>query len=111
MPLSNSQYDSLQREYDSRRIAAYHRVKDHKEELYNKNPEILKIDQSIASLSIKHAERLLEGDSSAIISLKKSISELTDRKSALMSNLGVDMSYIEPTFKCEDCKEIGRAHV
>ncbi len=76
MPLSNSQYDSLQREYDSRRISAYHRVKNHKEELYKKEPEILKIDQSIASLSIKHAERLLEGDSSAIVSLKKSISEL-----------------------------------
>ena len=107
MPLSNSQYDSLQREYDSRRISAYHRVKNHKEELYKKEPEILKIDQSIASLSIKHAERLLEGDSSAIVSLKKSISELETKRSALMNTLGIDMSYIEPEFKCPDCRDTG----
>lgn len=107
MPLSNSQYDSLQREYDSRRLQAFHKVKDNKEKLYQKEPEILKIDQSIASLSIKHAERLLEGDSSAIVSLKKSISELEDKKSELMSNLGVDSSFLEPAFKCEDCKDTG----
>ena len=107
MPLSNSQYDSLQREYDSRRLQAFHKVKDNKEELYKKEPEILKIDQSIASLSIKHAERLLEGDSSAIVSLKKSVSDLENRKSELMSNLGVDSSFLEPSFKCEDCKDTG----
>ena len=107
MPLSNSQYDSLQREYDARRLQAFHKVKDNKEELYKKEPEILKIDQSIASISIKHAERLLEGDSSAIVSLKRSISDLESRKSELMSNLGVDSSFLEPKFKCEDCKDTG----
>ncbi|MBR4795654.1 MAG: ATP-binding protein [Lachnospiraceae bacterium] len=107
MPLSNSQYDSLKREYDSRRLNAFHEVNNHKEELYKKEPEILKIDQSIASLSIKHAERLLEGDETAIVSLKKSLIDLNEKKAALMSNLGVDMSYIEPDFKCKDCKDTG----
>ncbi|MCR4956415.1 MAG: ATP-binding protein [Lachnospiraceae bacterium] len=107
MALTNSQYDSLRREYDKRQFESHRRVTDHIEELYKKSPRIKEIDQSIASLSVKQAQKLLEGDTHALIDLKGSLHNLNKEKDSLIQSLGFQPDYIEPTYHCPDCKDTG----
>lgn len=107
MALTNSQYESIRRDYDKRQFQAHRQVVDHIEELYRKNPEIKKIDQEIATISIKQAEKLLEGDKDALLELRSSLHELKERKNSLIEALGYDLDYIEPTYRCPDCKDTG----
>lgn len=107
MALTNSQYDSIRRDYDKRQFRSHHEMTDHIEELYRKDPEIKKIDQSIAAISIRHAQRLLDGDHQALLELKDSLNQLTTQKKNLIQSLGYDLDYIEPHYQCPDCKDRG----
>lgn len=107
MPLTNSQYDTLRRDYDKRQSAAMQTSRAHIEEVYHRNPDILKIDQSIASLSVKQAQRLLEGNRDALQELKSSLKELTSKKNSMLAEMGYDLDYIEPQYHCKDCKDTG----
>ncbi len=107
MALTNSQFDTLKREYDKRQFESHRQMSEHIDELYQKDPRIMKIDRSIAALSIKQAQRLLEGDKSALNTLKKSIDSLVDEKNSLIHSLGYSLDYIQPTYHCPDCKDTG----
>ncbi len=107
MSLTNSQYAEIQRDYDRKQSIAIHRVLEHTDELYKKEPEIKNIDSSIASLSIKAAQRLLSGDAAALTELKSGIKDLSSKKDSLITSLGYDLDYIEPVYKCNDCKDTG----
>lgn len=107
MALSNTQYDSLKKDYDSRRLRAFHVANTNKQELYKKDPNLQKIDQSIAALSVKHAEQLLNGDKNAVKTLISSLSSLNKEKEERIANLGFDEDYIEPSFSCPDCRDTG----
>jgi len=107
MALTNSQFESIRREYDKRQFESHHRVTDHVEELYRKNPRIKEIDRSIAALSIKQAQKLLDGDQSALKSLRSSLRNLTQEKDSLIQSLGFRPDYIEPVYQCPDCKDTG----
>lgn len=107
MALTNSQYDSLRRDYDKRQFQSHRQVVDHIEELYAKDPSIKEIDQEIASISVKQAEKLLEGDHSALNELRDSLNILNHKKESLISSLGYDLDYIEPSYQCPDCKDTG----
>ncbi|SFQ42732.1 DNA replication protein DnaC [Lachnospiraceae bacterium XBB1006] len=107
MALTNSQFDSIRREYDKRQFESRHRVTDHIEELYKRSPRIREIDRSIAALSVKQAQKLLDGDQSALKSLRSSLRTLTQEKDSLIQSLGFDLDYIEPSYHCPDCKDTG----
>ncbi|MBE5905701.1 MAG: AAA family ATPase [Lachnospiraceae bacterium] len=107
MALTNSQFDSIRREYDKRQFESRHRVTNHVEELYQRSPRIKEIDRSIASLSVKQAQKLLDGDQSALKSLRSSLRNLTQEKDSLIQSLGFDLDYIEPQYQCPECKDTG----
>lgn len=107
MALSNAQYDEIMRGYQARQL----RNKDiHKERLlwaYEKEPRLKEIDDTIASLSVKSARKLLDGDAHALEDLKKQLSQLRDKKTQFLIQLGVTPDYFEPVYTCPDCKDTG----
>ena len=107
MALTNSQYDSIRRDYDKRQFESHRILTNHLEELYKRDPEIKKIDQSIATLSVQQAQKLLDGDHNALGDLKLSLKQLNHKKDVLIRSLGYTLDYIEPTYKCADCKDTG----
>ena len=107
MPLTNSQYEAIIREYDRRQSENHYRLVFRKEEVYKKCPEIEQIDESIASLSLIQAEKLLNGDEMALQSLKADIEKLTLRKSELLTSLGYGADYLQPQYVCKDCRDTG----
>ena len=77
------------------------------EEVYKKLPEFKTLDDSIASLSIQHGKKLLDGDTSAVDALKKDLAELRNRKIHLLKSAGFPEDYLEPVYDCPDCKDTG----
>ena len=71
MGLKNSQYHAIMRKYEQKQLHSHDIQMARYEEVYKKLPEFKTLDDSIASLSIQHGKKLLDGDTSAVDALKK----------------------------------------
>ena len=107
MPLSNSQYDELLREYDARQLRNQHLLEARTKEAYHQVPRLKEIDDAIASCSVSQAKRLLDGDTDALSSLKQQITAYREEKAALLQEHGFPANYFEPIYTCADCKDTG----
>ena len=107
MALSNAQYDEIMRGYQARQL----RNKDITQQRilwgYEKEPALKEIDDSMASLSVASARKMLDGDTDAFAQLKHELSLLREKKAALIQSLGVDAEYFKPVYTCPDCKDTG----
>lgn len=86
MALSNSQYDHLMRTYEQKQLDNEFQLRKRYEKAYALIPELEEMDHSISSLSVKKARLLLDGDQTALSSLKSEIEELSARKPALLKS-------------------------
>lgn len=107
MPLSNSQYDEIFREYDAKQLKTQHLLETRTKEVYEKSPELKALDASIAECSVASARRLLDGDTAALQQLKAQIASCREKRKALLSDLGYPENYLEPVYTCPDCKDTG----
>lgn len=107
MALKNHQYQALMREYDRRQNYDAHLLQQRQNEVYAKIPEYAHIDRSISSLSVAHVRRMLAGEPAAKASLKKQLSELSEKKCRLLAEHGFPADYLEMAYTCPDCKDTG----
>lgn len=107
MGLKPSQYQAIMREYEQRQLKNHDIQIARYEEVYNKLPEFKKIDESISVLSVEHGKKLLNGDHTAIASLKEELAVLRSRKKELLLSAGFPENYLEPVYDCPDCKDTG----
>ena len=96
MGLKNSQYHAIMRKYEQKQLHNHDIQVARYEEVYKKLPEFKTLDDSIASLSIQHGKKLLDGDTSAVDALKKDLAELRNRKIHLLKSAGFPEDYLEP---------------
>ena len=107
MALTNSQYNTIMKEYEEKRLTARH-VLDNKINYVNKLiPEYQKITSEISSLSLQQASRMLEGDDSALEELKTIIAQLRKKKKQLLLDAGLPADYLELQYECFACKDTG----
>ena len=107
MALKNSQYDTIMREYEQKQLHSQDVLNAHYQRVYDCIPEIRDLENAISHLSVQKARNLLEGDETALSSLKEEISMLCQKKSALLSSYGFPEDYLEPSYECADCKDTG----
>lgn len=107
MPLSNSQYDEIIREYNAKQIHNQHVADEHIREVYGKDSRLKEIDDAIASCSLAHAKKLLNGDVTALTSLRTKLSDYKRQRLDILKELGYSEQYLEPSYECEDCKDTG----
>ena len=107
MALSNSQYDHLMRTYEQKQLDNEFQLRKRYEKAYALIPELEEVDHSISSLSVKKARLLLDGDQTALSSLKSELKELSARKPALLKAHGLPANYLELHYRCPDCKDTG----
>ena len=93
MALSNSQYDQLMRDYEQLQLDNEHELRLRFDEVYAKIPKLRTIDDTISSLSVEKAKRLLEGDEDALSSFHEKLLTLTGEKQKL--------------YHCPDCQDTG----
>lgn len=107
MPLTNAQYESIIRDYDKRQADNHHRLQARKEALYAEIPELAQISESIATLALTQAEKILEGDPCALTDLKSEVEKLNKRHNELLLSHGYTPDYLQPQYQCADCKDTG----
>ena len=105
--LQNAQYQEIMREYEKRQILNHDEEVRRKEEVFTKIPEYKHICELISHLSVNCAKERLNGGSGSLETLKQEISTLIDRKKELLIQHGYKEDYLEPIYKCKDCKDTG----
>ena len=107
MALTNSQYDQIMRTYEQHRLENEYRRRRRYADIEKKIPQIKELDDEISRLSLQQARRLLEGDESALDTLKKKIHALSQKKLALLRENGYPSDYLELHYTCPDCQDTG----
>ena len=107
MALTNLQYDNIRREYDADRMEADRIAGERREYVYSHIEGFRELSESIASLSLECTRRALSGDKSALDDLSTKISALKDKKAQLLTAAGLSPDYLEPVYKCRDCRDTG----
>ena len=107
MGLSNSQYDSIMRIYEQRQLHNKDILFTRYEEVYHKIPALRETDEAISALGVSQARKLLGGDDDAVVSFRKELSLLTRRKEQLLKENGFPGDYLEPVYRCADCRDTG----
>lgn len=107
MPLNNSQYGELIREYNARQLRNQRITELRAKEAYRKIPRLKEIDDAIASCSVAQAAKLLDGDKEALSALKQQIAAFHAEKEDLLTKAGFPADFFEPVYACKDCKDTG----
>ncbi len=107
MALSNTQYNAIMRRYEAKQLENQHIIDERVEIVYKELPRLQQIDESISSLSIAQALKLIEGDASALTYQKEQVELLMNEKKALLLQHNYPEDYFEPPYGCKDCKDTG----
>ncbi|MBQ7372265.1 MAG: ATP-binding protein [Blautia sp.] len=108
MPLHNTQYDAIMREYNRRQAASQRELSEHRADIYEKIPRIREIDEEVASLCTERVRNLLGGKHlSSEKSLNEQVAELSEERIALLSANGYPEDYLTLTHVCPKCQDTG----
>jgi DNA replication protein DnaC len=110
MALTASQYDSIMRMYNERRLNNRYEQEQRIKEVYAAIPELSKLDASIAALTMERANASLGSEESTAGSIEeytRSIEAIANRKTALLMQHGYDPSCLELSYDCPLCRDTG----
>ena len=107
MALSNSQYDTIKRIYDTRQLARHYEQEKRLNYVNEHVDGFREVNESISSLCLKKAELLLEGQTSALSDLKDAIAVLKQQKETLLIQASLPADYLNVPYICEVCQDTG----
>ncbi|MCH5345112.1 MAG: ATP-binding protein [Acetatifactor sp.] len=107
MSLSNMQYEAIVSGYEHTRDKNHHILEERRAQVYRECPELQELDSSVGSTSVTQARLLLDGDDSALATLRSSLKEIADRRKKLLAAVGYPEDYLEPIYDCPDCQDTG----
>ena len=108
MALSNSQYEHLMRMYEQRQLDNENRLRKRFEEVYANVPQIKELDHRTSELSLSKARKLLDGDDTALASLKEELQQVFLQKKELLAEAGVEEGSIAPAYDTSQTLGIGK---
>ena len=106
MPLTNTQYDQIMRQYNARQAAHQRTLEAHTREISVRIPRSTEINREIGSASIKKAKQLLSGQADDW-DLKTVIQELSEERRRLLTDYGYPADYLELHYDCKKCRDTG----
>ena len=107
MPLTNTQYDIILRDYENRQLKNRHELERKTSYVYDHVPGYRELDDSVATISVLNGKKYLEGDETAMEDLKNQLAEISGRKTQLLIDAGLSEEYLKPVYTCSDCKDTG----
>ncbi len=109
MALTNAQYNMVMREYGQQQLENRREQMRRLEEVYGRIPRIRELDAQVSAQAAACARRMLDGDLDARAGLRKVLCGLREEKKQLLCGAGYPADYLEPHFRCQDCKDTGYA--
>lgn len=107
MPLTNSQYDSIMRIYEQKRIRNHALLRKRQEEIEQKLPAYVMLQEELISLSVEQAKKQLFSDNDSLSDTKEAIYSLIKDKEMLLISNGYPANYLEDIYDCDHCKDTG----
>ena len=107
MPLTNTQYDIILRDYENRQLKNRHEAEQRAAYVYDHVPGYRELDESVAAVSVSQGKKYLAGDEQAMEELKLLISELSFKKARLLKEAGLPEDYLKPVHTCPDGRDTG----
>ena len=107
MALNTAQYDALMREYDKTRLSHKKDLDRRTEEIYNKIPRIKEINDTISTISVAGAKRMLLERSGNTSDIKKQIEALSAEKASILRSNGYPEDYLSMRYTCPTCRDTG----
>lgn len=107
MALNNSQYESIIKGYERTRDANRFLLESRKQQVWEAIPEHKQLSESVSSVSVACARRMLEGDEGALSRLHEKLAEIAARQKQLLREHGFPADYLDPVYQCPDCQDTG----
>ncbi len=112
MGITNTQYNTIMRDYQRQQTADRQEQAQRTEEIYSRFPEFSEIDGQIASSSTACARALLLDENTAdtepsVDGLRKQIAALSARKAKILKDNGYPADYLQMHYRCPDCQDTG----
>lgn len=107
MALSNSQYNTVMREYEEQQLRNRRDRERRVAEIYSRIPQIRELDAEISTRAAGCARRMLEGDAGARKKLREDLADLREQKEILLRTAGYPADYMEMRYRCPDCQDTG----
>lgn len=107
MPLTNTQYDRIFRQYEEKQRQSRLEAERRRDYVYKRLPGYRELEDETASLSASQGKKLLFGDDAALDELRQNLAVLKKQKKQLLSDAGLPADYLEPVFVCPDCRDTG----
>lgn len=106
MPLTNSQYDAIMREYNLIQSRNRQASKERVDEVYAAHHDILAIDDAIVSLSASSAPAIIAG-TMTMEDYQAELAKLNKERCRLLMIHGYSDDYLDGVFDCKICKDTG----
>lgn len=107
MSLTNKQFEIIQRNYEKTREANRHELENRIRTVYSRIPEYEALDNSVGSFAVEKYRLSTEGNEKALSELHQEIKAITSKKLKLLTDAGFPADYLDPIYKCKDCKDTG----
>jgi len=107
MALKNDQYNAIMRIYEDRRHRAERGMADRKREIYQRVPELLRLQNEIAANGAARARAKILGREEELRQLDRESGRLLAAKKQVMEQAGLTEADLQPKYFCPDCQDTG----
>ena len=98
--------NSILNEYKQRKLRAEIDLDKRKADLYNRLPELQKIEDELNKLSIETAKNLLNNKGN-IADFEKKVEDLKYKKACILHDANIQPDYLKPNYSCKICNDTG----
>lgn len=107
MGLNNSQYKTIIRGYEHIQDINRALLEERRNQVYASIPGFQELAESVSSISVASARRMLNGDERALDELHSGLEAISLRQKELLAEHGFPDDYLEPLYNCPDCQDTG----
>jgi DnaD/phage-associated family protein len=96
--------------YDALREKAEREAETRRKELYDRLPELRRIDEDIRKLNIERSKAMLSGAGNArgdAENLRRKIMDMQSERAVFMTEHGFRLDYMDIQYECKECKDTG----
>jgi DNA replication protein DnaC len=103
-------YNILKNEYDKKQRLAYDNLAQRRNELYEKVPRLMEIEDEINKQGLKYNKMILLSENSyhqAVDELTRNIDSMKSERENILVSMGYSKDYLETVYECRLCKDMG----
>src|SRR5690554_5126261 len=110
MEMNKQILENIMTDYNKKRLKAAHNADIKKENLYERIPELKKVDDEIKLLSIKLSKLFLskpDNINELVLKLREEIDSLKKHKAFIYEKNNIPENYLEIEYECKKCNDTG----